>query len=318
MKDSQPDRQLDPALDNWLQGFNKLLLELQQSGFKQTPTNAREGLANLTWNLVTDKPEVKWVQDDIVPGKTFDVSVRLYHPDPDSALPVLLYFHGGGHMSGSITVYDRICRKMALASQHLVVSVDYRLAPECRYPAGIVDALTVLKNIWNTLDQRKLKYTRELSVAGDSAGGAMTATLAHMTQHNPAIEIKRQLLIYPSLDYSMQFTSVDLNATGYLLHKEKMKWYFEHYFNPGDDWFEASPLNMEFSSALPESMVITAEFDPLRDEGIAYINRLNKAGVNNRHVHFDDMIHAFMNMEDIVKNQCERLYAEIGLFLKYE
>jgi acetyl esterase/lipase len=309
-------RQLDPALEKWLEGYNKLLQDLQASGFKQTPSNAREGLANLTWTLVSEKPAIKWVNDDIVKGDEFDVSVRLYHPDPDSTLPVLIYFHGGGHMSGSISVYDRICRKMAQATQHLVVSVDYRRAPECRYPAGINDAVTVVKNIWATLDERELSYARQLSIAGDSAGGAISATLSHRAQLDPDLNIRRQVLIYPSLDYSMQFASVDLNATGYLLHKDKMKWFFEHYFNPQDDWMQASPLNMQFSDALPETLLITAEFDPLRDEGYAYIEKLKQAGVENRHVHFNDMVHAFMNMEDVVKTQCETLYSEIGTFLK--
>lgn len=309
-------RQLDPALEKWLEGYNKLLNDLLASGFKQTPSNAREGLANLTWTLVSQKPAIKWVRDDIVKGDDFDVCVRLYHPHPDRALPVLIYFHGGGHMSGSISVYDRICRKIAQATQHLVVSVDYRRAPECRYPAGINDAMTVVKNIWDTLDERQLKYARELSIGGDSAGGAISATIAHRTQHDPDITINRQVLIYPSLDYSMQFESVDLNGSGYLLHKDKMKWFFEHYFNPQDDWVQASPLNMPFSEALPETLLITAEFDPLRDEGYAYVEKLNEAGVKNRHVHFNDMVHAFMNMEDVVTTQCERLYSEIGTFLK--
>ena len=116
-------RQLSSKLENWLKEYNKLLKDLEESGFKQTPTNAREGLANLTESLVTEKPVIKWIQDDLVESEVFNVPVRIYHPQPESHLPVLLFFHGGGHMSGSITVYDPICRKFALATNHVVVSL---------------------------------------------------------------------------------------------------------------------------------------------------------------------------------------------------
>jgi len=311
-------RQLSPELENWLKEYNKLLKDLEESGFKQTPTNAREGLANLTWTLVTEKPVIKWVQDDLVEGEKFNVSVRIYHPQPESHLPVLLYFHGGGHMSGSITVYDSICRKMALATNHVVVSVDYRLAPECPYPAGINDAITVVKNIWATLDQREVNYIHKLSIAGDSAGGAICATLSHSTQHDINVDIKKQILIYPSLDYTLQSESVELNGKGYLLHKEKIKWFFDNYFQHSENRREVSPLYMEFSGSMPESFVITAEFCPLRDEGFAYIQKLSDAGIRNKHLHFDDMIHAFMNMENLLKDQCAELYRNIDSFLNHD
>lgn len=308
-------RKLSPELENWLEGYNKLLKQLEADGFKQTPTNAREGLTNLTWTLVTEKPSIQWVQDDLVQGEAFNVPVRIYHPKPGVHLPVLLYFHGGGHMAGNITVYDSICRKVALAANHVVVSVDYRRSPECPYPAGINDAVWVVKNIWTTLDQRKLNYRRRLSIAGDSAGGAICATVSHTTLHDMAIEIKRQVLIYPSLDYTLQSESVVQNGKGYLLQTEKILWYLDNYFQNREDRRECSPLYMEISRDIPETLVITAEFCPLRDEGIAYIQRLNDAGIPNKHLHFDDMIHAFINMENLAKDQCRKVYRKMGEFL---
>lgn len=311
-------RQLSPKLESWLKEYNKLLKDLEESGFKQTPTNAREGLAHLTRTLVTEKPVIKWIQDDLVEGEEFNVPVRIYHPQPESHLPVLLYFHGGGHMSGSITVYDPICRKFALATNHVVVSADYRLAPECPYPAGVKDAITVVKNIWTTLDQRAINYIHQLSIAGDSAGGAICATVAHSTQNDVNVHINKQVLVYPSLDYTLQSKSVELNGKGYLLQKEKIEWFFDNYFQNRENRKECSPLYMELSRSIPETFVITAEFCPLRDEGFAYIQKLNDAGIPNKHLHYADMTHAFINMEDLIKDHCAKLYRKIGFFLNQD
>ena len=132
-----------PNLQPWLEQYNRLIKELAQTGFKQTPTNAREGLARLTRDLVTDIPQVAWIQDDLVLAPEYTVPVRIYHPAPATRLPVLIYCHGGGHMAGSVTVYDPLCRKLALACRHIVVSPEYRLAPECPFPAAVRDAYYV-------------------------------------------------------------------------------------------------------------------------------------------------------------------------------
>jgi acetyl esterase len=288
---------------------------LLETGFKQTPTNTREGLANLTMLLVTDRTEISLVQDDLVNAPDYAIPVRIYHPTPDASIPVLIYYHGGGHMAGSVAVYDPICRKIAHASEHIVVSVDYRLAPECPYPLGVNDAYNVVKNIWATLDGRDLKYQRHLSIAGDSAGGALCATVAHISQHDERIDIRRQALIYPSLDYTLTSDSIEENAEGYLLVKERIKWYFDNYFQKGENRKSASPLYMEFTNQLPETLVITAEFCPLRNEGIAYVEKVKSTGLYVEHLHFDNMIHAFLNLENLVKDECETVYRRIGKFL---
>lgn len=288
------------------------------NGFKQTPTNAREGLANLTYSYVKQKPDIAWVQDDLVAGADFDVPVRIYHPKPEQPLPVLLHFHGGGHMAGSISVYDPICRKIALATNHVVVSSDYRLAPECPYPAGINDALSVTKNIYTTLQQRKVKFTQHLAIVGDSAGGAISATVSHMMQHNSDVKIEKMILIYPSLDYTLQAPSLTLNGEGYVLETEKIYWYVDNYFQNREDRKKVSPLYMDFSSNLPETLMITAEFCPIRDDGYNYAKKLKDARVPCKHLHFEDMIHAFMNMEDLVKSECDQIYHEMAIFLENE
>ena len=309
-------RQVSVKLANWLEAYNKLVKQLEETGFKATPTNAREGLAGMTWTWVKRKTAIEWVQDDLVEGKEFDVPVRIYHPKPERWLPVLIYFHGGGHMAGGITVYDPICRRLARETEHIVISVDYRLAPECRYPAGITDAVTVVKNLWKVLETRKLRYSRSLSIGGDSGGGAITATVAHHCRHDEEVAIRRQILIYPSLDYTMRSASIELNGKGYLLQQEKILWFFNNYFAKGADRKQASPLHMGLDGRMPESLVITAEFCPLRDEAVAYVDRLQAAGLRAENLHFEDMIHAFVNLEDLVKEECDTLYAAIAAFLK--
>ncbi|MGF1875981.1 alpha/beta hydrolase [Photobacterium frigidiphilum] len=309
-------RQVSEKLQPWLENFNQQVAILIENGFKPTATNAREGLANLTKALVTDIPAIAWVQDDLVINDEYNVPVRIYHPAPEQALPVLVYYHGGGHMAGSITVYDPICRKLANATQHIVVAVDYRLAPECPYPAGVNDAYAVVKDIWATLDSRKLKYQRELVVAGDSGGGALVATVSGQAQFDDTVNIAKQVMIYPSLDYTMDSGSMEQNATGYLLQKGKIVWYFDNYLQNNEDRHLVSPLCGRFTSALPETLMFTAEFCPLRDEGVSYCEKVKATGVQVEHVHFPDMIHTFMNMEDLVKEECEQVYQTIAGFLR--
>lgn len=306
---------LHPNLKKWLKQYYMVVNKLEAEGFKATPTNAREGLANLTHSLVRSSPTVQWVQDDLVTGEVFDVPVRIYNPSPEESLPVLIYLHGGGHMAGSVTVYDPICRKIAVEARHIVVSPDYRLAPECPYPAGINDALQVVQNIWSVLEARQLRYKRQLSIAGDSAGGAMSATVAHRVQNDQYVQIHRQVLIYPSLDYTMSFDSIDSNGQGYLLHNDKIAWYFSNYLKRKSDRKDISPLFMSISANYPPTLLVSAEFCPLRDENLAYVKKLNKAAIDAKHVHFDTMIHAFLNMEKLVPDECQRLYQKLDSFL---
>lgn len=308
-------RQVSPKLQTWLDNFNVQVAAIVAGGFKPTATNAREGLANLTKGFVTDIPAVAWVQDDLVSGDEYNVPVRIYHPEPETALPVLVYYHGGGHMAGSVTVYDPICRKLALATRHIVVAADYRLAPECPYPAGVNDAYTVVQNLWATLDGREVNYLPRLSIAGDSGGGALVASVSGKAQFDEKVTIEKQVMVYPSLDYTMNTESMDLNATGYLLQKGKIAWYFDNYFQNGEDRKEASPLHQAITDGLPKTLLFTAEFCPLMDEGKQYCEKAIAAGAQVEHIHFDDMIHTFLNMEDLVKEECDAVYQAISEFL---
>ncbi|ABZ77288.1 Alpha/beta hydrolase fold-3 domain protein [Shewanella halifaxensis HAW-EB4] len=308
-------RNVSEKLKPWLDNFNTQIAVLIENGFKPTATNAREGLANLTKGLVTNIPDIAWVADDLVMNEQYNVPVRIYHPVPTKKLPVIVYFHGGGHMAGSVTVYDPICRKLANATQHIVVSVDYRLAPECPYPAGVNDGYAVVEGIWAVLDGRSVNYQKQLSVVGDSGGGALVASVSGRAQFDKSVIIDKQVMIYPSLDYTMDTPSMDQNAVGYLLQKGKIGWYFDNYFSEADDRVAASPLHGNLTRALPETLVFTAEFCPLRDEGKMYVDKVKQAGGKAELIHFDDMIHTFLNMEDLVQAECDLVYRTMGEFL---
>ncbi len=306
--------QPSPEISAWLVEYNARLKALQSDGFVMTPATMRDGLARLTAAMTNPGVPVDRVIDSVVDGAP-PIAVRVYHPQPDEALPVLMYCHGGGHMAGSVDVYDPICRKLALTSRHIVIAPEYRLAPEHPYPSALQDAQSVLRNYREMLQKMGVKFGRRLCIGGDSGGGAMCASLAHTLRHDADIRIERQVLIYPSLDYTMRLPSVMSNGQGYFLHADRMQWLFDHYFQHGEDRHSASPLYMELDGHLPQSLVVTAEFCPLRDEGIAYVERLLQAGISVQHLHFDDMIHAFLNLQAIAADACQRLYDAVAEFL---
>ncbi len=315
MLETSLKKPIKPELADWLQSYNELIDRLESEGFENTPETARAGLARLTETLIDDIPDIAFSADLQAEGAGGKIPILVYHPDPGIPLPVLLYLHGGGHMAGSIEVYEPICRKLALATQRLVVSVDYRLAPEYPYPAGLQDAGAVLRQLFEILKAGGISFEPRLAIGGDSGGGAMTATLVHRLQADPEVDIEKQLLIYPSLDYTMQQRSVAENGRGYLLHADRMRWYFDHYLQAGEDRRTVSPLFMEFTPRLPATLLVTAAYDPLCDEGFAYVKRLRETGVEHRHLHFADQVHAFVNMEKVTGAACREFYRVAGEFL---
>lgn len=305
-----------PQLKKWLKKYNHLMAKWLESGAVLTPEIAREGFAILTRNLVADIPQLALVRDEKIENPKQIVPVRIYHPVPDVALPILIYLHGGGHVAGSVEVYDPICRKIALATRHIVVAVDYRLAPEYRYPAGIEDSVVVLEGCLGLLERIGLCYLPRIALAGDSAGGAMSATLAHTFQGHPDLTISHLMLLYPSLDYTMSLPSVTEFASGYMLEKERICWYFDRYFQGHGRRREVSPLFMKVTDRFPKTLIVTAGFCPLQDEGNQYFSLLKKGGVAAQHLHLDEMIHAFLNMESLVPESCAQVYRAMDDFLQ--
>jgi acetyl esterase/lipase len=307
--------EISPKLAPWLIEFHSQLAAKKSTGFKPTIISAREALDNIVRTMIKETAAIAWVNDELIDGRDYAVPVRIYHPAPAEARPVIVFYHGGGGMAGSVSIYDPICRKLSATTGHIVVSVEYRLAPENPYPAGVIDAYAAARGVCKSLDNRRLPYTQVLSLIGDSAGGALASTVSARAQFDPSLNIANQILIYPSLDYTLRHASVVENGNDYFLTRDRLIWYFDNYFQHGEDRYLASPLFQQFFAKLPRTLIISAGFDPLRDEALEYVERLKKEGIQHQHVHLDDMVHAFLFMESMVQEECDSVYRTIANFL---
>jgi acetyl esterase/lipase len=285
----------------------------KESGVELTPSLVRGNLEKLSF-FIGEGPDLAFVQDNTFTTSTHNIPVRVYSPDPEKALPVILHYHGGGHMCGSVDLYDTISRKIAEVGNCVVIAVEYRLAPEFPYPAGVEDSQYALEHYQEVLSG--VKFNQQLIIVGDSAGAAICTTLASKNIDNSAVKIDKQILIYPSVDYTMSCDSVEENGTGFLLEKEKMIWYFNNYLEEKNLSKQASPLFMPMAASMPETLIFSAGCDPLRDESIAYGEALTQVGVNVEQHSFGGMIHAYMLLDSIVKSECDETYRLIGEFIQ--
>lgn len=278
--------------------------------------SSRAGLAALTKaNVSTSEPMAAIINTEVDTGER-RIPVRVYRPALTGEPKVVVFIHGGGHLSGSVEVYDPVARHLAMATGNIVVSVDYRLAPENPYPAGLSDAKAVIENVWSLLDSQHIPYTRQITLIGDSGGGAFSATLAaYFSREQPGF-IHRLVLIYPSLDYTLNWPSVQENGTGKLLDESKIRWYFQQYFRNEEDRKQTSPLYLPLSQDFPPTLVFSGGLDPLRDENFAFVARLQAAGIPVQHVHFPGMTHAYLMLEDKVLQEAKATYLAIGDFVK--
>jgi len=248
--------------------------------------------------LCPDPEPVSKVRDQAIPGPNGPIPLRLYWPQNHGhALPVLLYLHGGGWVLGNLNSVDALCRALANASGFLVVSVDYRLAPEHPFPQGLNDAYAALS--WVAEHAASLSGdARHIAVGGDSAGGNFAAVMCLRARDERGPRIAHQVLIYPATDFHMSSESQRAFADGYLLTRANQSWFHHHYL--GDhtdlsDW-RLSPAYAADFSALPPAYVLTAQFDPLRDEGEAYAMKLLQAGVPVSAWRVPGQIHGFITM----------------------
>ncbi|MBJ9339046.1 GNAT family N-acetyltransferase [Citrobacter freundii] len=278
--------------------------------------SSRAGLAALTKaNVSTSEPMAAIINTEVDTGER-RIPVRIYRPALTGEPKVVVFIHGGGHLSGSVDVYDPVARHLAMATGNIVVSVDYRLAPENPYPAGLSDAKAVIENVWSLLDSQHIPYTRQLTLIGDSGGGAFSTTLAaYFSREQPGF-IHRLVLIYPSLDYTLNWPSVQENGTGKLLDESKIRWYFQQYFRNEEDRKQTSPLYLPLSQDFPPTLVVSGGLDPLRDENFAFVARLQAEGIPVQHVHFPGMTHAYLMLEDKVPQEAKATYLAIGDFVR--
>jgi acetyl esterase len=235
------------------------------------------------------------IQDLTIAGPGGGIPIRLYHPAPGTKVPVLLFFHGGGWTVNDLDTHDRLCSLLANTSQVAIVAVDYRRGPEHKYPAPVEDGYTAL--IWLTENATRLGVDPlTIAVGGDSSGATIATALCLLATHRRGPRIALQLLFYPVTDYLEPVTNSYVErGTGYSLNKAFMEWSWANYLP--DEWDRDDPylfpLRAPNLSQLPRTLILTAEFDPLRDEGIAYAERLQAAHIPTTHWHLDDQMHGF-------------------------
>jgi len=284
---------LDPQVKKVLEEAAALDLPAYQD---LSPAEARKQMLDLT-APVDPSMTVARVENRSIPGPDNEIPVRLYYPPGHPPFAVVVYFHGGGWVIGSLDTHHGVCHALAKKSGCLVVSVDYRLAPEHRHPAAVEDAYAAAG--WVAENAAAIQADPErIAVAGDSAGGHLAAVVAQMGRDRRGPPLGLQVLIYPITDYNFETSSYLNNGDGYMLTRDMMKWFWNHYLETeelADDPY-VSPLRAKDLSNLPPALVVTAEFDPLRDEGEAYAARLQQAGVNVKTIRYAGMIHGFFRM----------------------
>ena len=261
--------------------------------------------------------EVHSVENRTIPGPAGEIPVRIYAPEGAGPFPVLVFFHGGGWTIGTLNGYDGVCRALTNSAQCIVVSVDYRLAPEHKFPAAVEDAYAATE--WVAQNAASFSGDPErIAVGGDSAGGNLSAVVSQMARDKGGPKLVYQLLIYPATDYFIPGTaSMHENADGYFLTRDSIVWFWNHYSNSEEDAHNPmmAPIYAKDFHNLPPALVITAEYDPLRDEGEMYAAKLQEAGVPVTSTRYNGMIHGFFTMAGIM-DQSKVAIAEAAAALR--
>lgn len=296
---------LDSQIAAVLQQFSGLpqqdLSQLSAAQYRQSADNMMQPIPGET---------MAEVRDLRVAGAAGELDARLYRPLDQPNLPLLVFFHGGGFVFGTLDTHDNLCRALAKQSGAVVVSIAYRLAPEAKFPAAPLDCYRA--TCWLVEQAQALGVdASRLALAGDSAGGNLALAVSRLAAERKGPRISYQCLFYPVTDGRCDSPSYEAFAEGYFLTREMMLWCWQHYLQSPEqaDDALASPLRAEELDNLPPTTLITAEFDPLRDEGESFAKRLQQAGVATRLERYDGMIHGFVSMAPFVERAAEALAA---------
>ncbi|SFF67876.1 acetyl esterase [Fontimonas thermophila] len=269
-----------------------------------TPVQARAAAQAGFLMLQGPKPEVASTADLKAEGPAGPIPLRVYRPlgrRADERLPACLYFHGGGFVIGDLTLYDNLCRILANAARCAVIAVDYRLAPEARFPAAVDDCWAATRWVAARADELRIDAQR-LAVAGDSAGGNLAAVVALMARDAGGPGLRHQLLIYPVVQVA-ETESFKRNADGYFLTAKLMQYFVGHYLGDNaaalSDW-RLAPILAASHAGLPPASILVCGFDPLHDDGVAYADTLRSAGVAVKFTSLPDQIHGFVCMDGAI------------------
>ncbi len=249
-------------------------------------------------------------ENRVVPGAGGGVPIRVYSPvaagsDP---MPALVYYHGGGFVIGNIESHDGLCRMMANEGGFRVIAVDYRLAPEHKYPAAFDDAFAALGWVVANAAQIGVDANR-IAVGGDSAGGALAAEVAQAAKAKGGHSVAAQMLLFPVTQIGEETSSLREFAVGYFLEKETLDWFYDCYLPPGAEKNDPkiSPLRVKDASGLPPAYIMLGGFDPLHDEGMQYADKLRAAGVKVTVADHSDMVHCFIYLQAVLPQAHEAL-----------
>ena len=289
------------ALHPQCKAFIDLLASAGGKPLEELPVAEARLAAGGLANFGGEERPVAEVQNRTIPGPAGPIAVRVYRPVLKETLPTLIYFHGGGFVICSLDTHDRECRNLANASGCAVISVDYRLAPENKYPAAVEDAYAAAQYVSEHAAEFGIDPQR-IGVGGDSAGGNLATIVAIRSRERGGPLLKFQLLIYPLVDFADNSPSMQQYAKDYFLTRESMDWFTDCYLPSRAIASEpsASPLNAADVRGLPPAMIITAECDPLRDQGEAYARKLQSAGVPVELKRYEGMIHAFFSFSGAI------------------
>jgi len=294
---------IDPQVQAVIDAMEQAEAEGRPQAHELGPEGARQFYIDTRGAVSPEPPDVAHLAELEVAGPAGPIPVRYYRPigsAEDDILPVMVYFHGGGWVIGDRDTHDVVCRQLANDGDFAVLNVDYRLAPEAKFPAAVDDCFAVVK--WAVNGAAGLKVDLErIALAGDSAGGTLTTVCAKLAL-DQGTPIAFQAMIYPATDMHRKTKSHEEFSDGYLLTKEVQDWFHEQYLSSDaerDDW-RASPILIEDLRGMPPAYILTCGYDPLRDEGKAYADRLAEAGVPVNYKCHEGMIHAFITMGKVI------------------
>jgi acetyl esterase len=254
------------------------------------------------FNALAGEPEpVHSVEDRVIPGPAGDLRLRVYHPVDEPGLPVTVYFHAGGFVMGSLDSHDSVCRQLANASGGIVVSVDYRLAPEHKFPAPVDDAFAALQ--WVSEHAAELGGDgSRLAVAGDSVGGGLATIVSILARDAGGPPLRLQLMVYPDVNWFFEGESWETMGQGYFVTTEIAKWFRDSYFTSKDEWgdWRASPLQCPDLSGLPPALLLYPEYNLARSDMEAYGKRLQEAGVPTTVSMYEGMLMGWWAMSSFI------------------
>jgi len=279
---------------------------------EMTPAAARETFAQMMQLVGPRDVPVGKTENRMIPGPAGEIPVRIYTPvgGNNELMPALVYYHGGGFVIGNLDTHDGLCRLLANDGNFRVIAVDYRLAPEHKFPAALDDAFAALDWVMTNAPDIGVDANR-VAVGGDSAGGALAAGVAQLAKAKGGMPLDAQLLMFPVTQVGEQTGSLREFAVGYFLEKDTLDWFYASYLPANADRSDPkiSPLRARDLSGLPPAFVMLGGFDPLHDEGMQYADRLRAAGVPVTVADHSDMVHCFIYLQSVLPQAHEALAA---------